>query len=313
MEWALINREAYGAQFNNLYRLDGLIKKEAKNKYGRDKIKNEIAFLKYVSTNNIKFPIPEIIEYTEDSYTMKYYENHKPLITVWKTLGENDKKNILLKIKQYFFNLYKSSHKVITKEEYTSMLIEEVETKLEKRLKQIGEILEKYKHVKKVNLRPIPNVSEILSYFKSEAMKFIKSKRSYILYPIHGDSQFNNILIGEDKEIIFIDPRGSYGNSIIYGIPEYDDAKIMFALSGYDIFDSMKIDSLNIINDSIFVDDLRLNKDCLSLYNFSSVLVLSIWLGNAHCFLDNPCKAFYSYAYAIWLFTTYLENVSNPV
>jgi hypothetical protein len=136
---------------------------------------------------------------------------------------------------------------------------------------------------------------------------FVKST-SHILCPIHGDCQFNNILIGPEKEILFIDPRGYYGTYDIYGIPEYDDAKIAFALSGYDNFDSMKITSLNIENDVVFVEDLRI-KD-LEQDSFVSVLTLSIWLGNAHCFKDEA-KAFYSYSYAMWLISLYLGKSQN--
>ena len=36
-----------------------------------------------------------------------------------------------------------------------------------------------------------------------------------------------------DNEIIFIDPRGYFGNTKLYGLKQYDFAKLLFGLSGY--------------------------------------------------------------------------------
>lgn len=55
---------------------------------------------------------------------------------------------------------------------------------------------------------------------------------------IHGDCCFSNILYGEDKNIIrFIDPRGSFGKTGIYGDIRYDIAKLYHSVDGtYEAF-----------------------------------------------------------------------------
>lgn len=50
---------------------------------------------------------------------------------------------------------------------------------------------------------------------------------------IHGDLCFNNILFKENK-MYLIDPRGSFGESWIYGDQLYEFAKISHSISGYD-------------------------------------------------------------------------------
>jgi hypothetical protein len=94
----------------------------------------------------------------------------------------------------------------------------------------------------------------------------------------------------------------------LYGIAEYDFAKIRFALSGYDIFDNMIVDTLiidgsNLTLPNIFQIDNVFEKD-----DIVSVLTISIWLGNAHCFKHQPPKAMFSYFYAMYLATKYLNH-----
>ena len=51
MEWSIIDREGYGAQFNRLSIKGNLLKKEAKTPYGEQRIENEIALLKFIINN----------------------------------------------------------------------------------------------------------------------------------------------------------------------------------------------------------------------------------------------------------------------
>lgn len=54
---------------------------------------------------------------------------------------------------------------------------------------------------------------------------------------IHGDPTFSNILIDTQKNVKFIDPRGYYGNKMIYGNALYDFAKLYYSCVGnYDQF-----------------------------------------------------------------------------
>ena len=84
----------------------------------------------------------------------------------------------------------------------------------------------------------IKTFDEILSIIEVNVLEYIKSKSNYTYSLIHGDCQFSNILIHKNNDIKFIDPRGYFGNTMLFGIPEYDIAKVFFALSGYDHFDN---------------------------------------------------------------------------
>ena len=153
---------------------------------------------------------------------------------------------------------------------------------------------------------------DILKLIKSKIDYYISLKSDYIYVPIHGDCQFNNILYNtQNCDMIFIDPRGYFGSSIVFGIPEYDLAKVIFALTGYDVFDNMRIDALDIDGDNISMKNIFLEENPLHEESITKYLVLSIWLGNAHCFKNTPLKAIYSYYYAMYLGTLVYNDVMS--
>lgn len=54
---------------------------------------------------------------------------------------------------------------------------------------------------------------------------------------IHGDCTFSNTLIEPDGRPVFIDPRGYFGHTELFGDPAYDYAKLWYSLAGnYDQF-----------------------------------------------------------------------------
>jgi hypothetical protein len=54
---------------------------------------------------------------------------------------------------------------------------------------------------------------------------------------IHGDCTFSNIMLKDDGEPMFIDPRGYFGHTELYGDSNYDWAKLYYSIVGnYDRF-----------------------------------------------------------------------------
>jgi hypothetical protein len=118
------------------------------------------------------------------------------------------------------------------------------------------------------------------------------------------------------EHIAFIDPRGYFGSIELYGMAEYDTAKVIFALSGYDVFDNMDTVVLDIQDDTLHISNLfQLGEEgeeeegkgvIFKPDDIASVLAISVWLGNAHCFKHNPPKTVFSYFYAMYLASKYL-------
>jgi hypothetical protein len=110
---------------------------------------------------------------------------------------------------------------------------------------------------------------------------------------IHGDIHLGNILIDSSKNIYFIDPRGYFGKTKLYGLKEYDYAKLMFGISGYSTFDNISITDLNIINLNLSIDFIKEYEYIFENNIFDDItklLCLSIWLGNNSCFINENKK-----------------------
>ena len=178
--------------------------------------------------------------------------------------------------------------------------------KLEKRYEEIKDIVKDFNFIKSVNGIPIRSFQDNLSLLRKAASDFIENKENFMLTPIHGDCQFNNILYCIEKDdLVFIDPRGYFGDHDLYGLPEYDFAKVKFALSGYDAFDAKEVTNLVISGSSLLLEIPMLSNP-LAKNDFISQLVVSIWMGNAHCFKENKLKTVYSYFIAAYYASLYL-------
>ena len=302
----LHRNQGYGSSFNNLYLFEDKIKKEAKNEYGITKIQKEILFYKYVQKNKC-LPMPEFIESTNSSYTMQYLNNYKPLFTIFPSFTGEQKQNILRRIQNHLEHLHDSSTQIVSKTVYANYLQMEMIDKLVKRYDEVKQIIQEYSFIKTVNNIPIFSFENRLNLLCEKIKQFLSTKIYYFLNPIHGDCQFNNILFNEETgHIVFIDPRGYFGDSDVFGPIEYDLAKVKFALSGYDAFDARNVTGLDISGSNITLDIPTLVPSPLVKNDFISQLVVSIWMGNAHCFKDNKFKTAYSYFIAMYYASLYL-------
>jgi len=306
-----LSRIGYGSQFNDLFIENDIITKKSKTDYGYFKIHKEILFFKYILSNNISLPIPTIYEFGKDYYKMKYLSDYIPLYMCFTNFSDDKKHEIIEKIMSELNKLHISTTKLITKEQFHNLILSETYTKIYKRYQEITDILKNYTHIKKVNNIELLSFDKTLDILQNKVSNYIDSlsNNSYNISIIHGDCQFNNILYNStNNDFVFIDPRGYFGNLDLYGIPEYDFAKIKFALSGYDIFDNMEINSLKIINDNLILPAINIvdNDNLFKKDDIISILTISVWLGNAHCFKNNIPKAIFSFYYALYLASLYL-------
>lgn len=72
---------------------------------------------------------------------------------------------------------------------------------------------------------------------------------------LHGDCTFSNMLLrNETMSAVFIDPRGYFGKTELYGDPAYDWAKLYYSIAGnYDMFNLKRFD-LNITDNEVFLN-----------------------------------------------------------
>jgi hypothetical protein len=305
--------QGYGKFFTKITHVNGFLEKKSLNNDGKIKLKNEIDFYKFISDKKFYKYLPKILDYSEDYFNMEFLENY---ITLEKYLRNNHNYNIennkiIENIKEILENNLYNEIITINKDEFIKNLLLETTGKILERTSKIDIIKEKYKFIKKVNGQEILKLNDIIKNIEKYLEKYIYDNKIFLYYPIHGDIQLNNILINShDKTIKFIDPRGYFGKSKIYGMKEYDYAKLYFGLGGYSYFDFKNVNKLDIDNENITID-MKEMINILDQPYIIQVLIICIWLGNAHCFIENEFKVVESYFYACYISTLVINKLNK--
>ena len=277
-----MNEDNYGFTFNNITIIDNVINKKFKNLLGKIKINNEIEFYRYIFENNISFPMPKIVCYEDGALSLQYINNSS---TLTNKIEFNNIDYYINRIKQYLIIIHNiqipMSFDIIQRD-----LDIELHKKVLDRFNEFdwnSNLL--FNSIKTVNNVKIRNTYEYCNLIRSKISLYLKSRNHYNL--IHGDVHLGNILLDETNNIWFIDPRGYFGESKLFGLYEYDYAKLMFGISGYSVFDNMTINELDIENNNIEISFIKQYEFIFESKLFDKITLLfclSIWLANNSCF-----------------------------
>ena len=124
----------------------------------------------------------------------------------------------------------------------------------------------------------------------------------------------SNILIDTSNKIWFIDPRGYFGNTKLFGPKEYDIGKIIYSLSGFDeinnnhnhffTIDEKSNISVNINNN---IDNYL---DLFDKYDKNILIYMTIlhWFGLTDYSKNNIHQCISAYYYGIYLYHLYYVN-----
>ena len=300
-----MNEINYGFLFNDIKINGNKVKKKFKNETGKFKINNEIKFYKNIIVNNINFPIPKLLNYEDGILEIQYIENSNTLTNI---INKKNVYDYIKKIKSYMNNIHEYK-KEITFETLHHDLIIETEKKIFDRFNEFEwKTNSLYNSIHYVNNIQIKNIDYYCNIIKSKIIHYLKDRNYYNL--IHGDIHLGNIIIDNSNNIFFIDPRGYFGKTELFGIYEYDYAKLLFGISGYSIFDNMIIDKLNIENNNIQIDFIKEYEFIFETDYFDKISILfclSIWLGNNSCF-TNINKKITSLMIAYYYCEKYLDK-----
>ena len=298
--------------FNNITDLNnGYLKKEALDKKGLLLIKNEKNYYKIISFTSINNLFPKIIEYTPNYFIME------KLIGIPLYMCDNYDIYLELVFKS-LESLHNYNYKIIDENEFDMNLKIEFYEKIIQRLNNIIPIIN-YLDISSINGINIKYNNSINYYFKEiikllfDDIKLFYKNKEKTYYIIHGDCNFSNIIkLTNDNQIKFIDPRGYFGNSYIYGIKEYDFSKIMYALSGYDNFNNNEnyyfdynTETKN-INLNIPIIDLFKYKKYFENFDISLKMTIIHWFGLAEYNKNNIHKCIASFYNAIFMYNNFI-------
>lgn len=303
--------------FNNIELIDEdkLLKKGITCK-GKDIIKKEKKWYEYIKTlnnNEVNNLIPKIYDTFESGFIIEYKKNFIP---VYKFLDINkDNMEQKIEVLNNIINKINIIHDVdknnVSKILFFNNLRMEINTKIIERKKIINDVLNYFGKIEYVNNLKIDTFENILNKCKNIIVQYYETIDVYEYSIIIGDCQFSNILIDPDNinNIAFIDPRGYFGNTEIFGPTEYDYAKILYGISGYDNFNSshFNINNINVENKSITfeIESITFDKKIINKY-FNKVhkaFIIIIWLSLAEYNKNNIWKCLSSYYYGLYLGT----------
>jgi HAD superfamily hydrolase (TIGR01509 family) len=288
--------------FNKITNKETTIIKESVCSQGDDIIANEISWYKYIQ-NKFDF-IPKLISSKQKQFELEKLDA-KPLYKYFETFTHNQKLNIISNILDSLDNIHQD--KINIDEQIIKENIKiECYDKIYNRLDKIKNIISYFSDIKSVNnIKIKTDIDTIIDTCYKNILKL--STNEYSL--IHGDCQYSNILYNKSQNKIYlIDPRGYFGKTKLYGPKEYDYAKLIYALTGYDNFNNSDNFSIDISNNNI-IFDIESNYDIINSLSITNKLTLSyliiIWIGLAQYNENNILKCIASYYNGIYLFEKY--------
>ena len=327
LKFILNNSNIYkikGRYFNKFTIFNNKLLKEGITPKGVELIQKEREW--YSSINNNKIHPTLYDTEHKNSILIEYKKNYIPVyqyfININKKIKDNSNlentfdeikpiilESIIKKIK-YLHNI---NVKNISRELFFKNLEIEIFDKIIQRKKNIEGFINYFGKINVVNGINISSFEEILDKCKKiiyEYYENLNNKNLELEYrTIHGDCQFSNILLNNSNitDICLIDPRGYFGESIIFGPIEYDYAKILYGISGYDEFNSnyFIIDSIDNQSINFKINQIKFKQKVLNKYfdKIHYAYLVVIWLGLADYNKNNIWKCLASYYHGLYLGT----------
>lgn len=289
---------------------DDLIEKQSTCIYGDKIITDEMAFYKFHVLDNI----PEIIGFKTNSFVMKKILNSDTLYKKFIKVDIRIQQKMLTSILREVDKIHSIEQIQIDKDQLEGDIKIEFYDKLLIRLGNIDTILKYFNHIKSVNNVKIKFNHNFIIEDIYKKIKFYLIGKGYKYSSIHGDPHMSNVIVDENNKMWFIDPRGYFGNTKLFGPPEYDISKIVYSLSGFDQVNTnpnhfFTIDENNNIEVNI-TNNIDNYLHLFDKYDKKILLCMTIlhWFGLTDYSKNNIHKCISSYYYGIYLYQLYIEN-----
>jgi beta-phosphoglucomutase-like phosphatase (HAD superfamily) len=298
--------------FNKIYETSvNELTKMSTCKYGNKIITDEMLFYKFHNLNNV----PKIIEFNENKFTMLKIKG-KPLIDAFNNARIPKQFEMLQSIIDNLKYIHNQESYDIDRTVLNNDIKLEFYQKVNNRIQNIRPLLYNFHYIKSINgvhIRHsyehiIQNVYSILcDYFNNNVQKY---------HTIHGDPHLSNILIDDNEKIWFIDPRGYFGNTKLFGIKEYDISKIIYSLSGFDEINNNDNHFFVINENNIDVNITNNMNNYIFLfneYNTKILICMTIlhWFGLTDYAKNNVHKCISAYYYGIYLYHVYYKDINT--
>jgi hypothetical protein len=227
--------------FNSVQMHGDLVLKSALNDQGKVLIEREIKWYSYLEGARSLVCRPSIWPSTDRTSFVMTKVKGVPIWTLWPQLDDDGRAMVLTRVFEQLdllHNINLSVGNAVVKRDVQA----EAFDKLLNRHEEIDAMIQSFGPVTWVNGQKLKNAfnprATIGDLFE-RLIKFYDGVEVHQL--IHGDLQMSNSMIDPDTlEVTFIDPRGYFGKTDTFGVADYDVAKLLYSLSGYDLFNYSK-------------------------------------------------------------------------
>ncbi len=289
-------------EFNKVEFHGDLVLKSALNEQGAALIKREVNWYTELLKLDVNVQRPSFWPHPTGSSFVMSKVNGVPLFQFWKTLDAENRGLVLERVfdqmdKLHLVHQCDASHVLA---DHIQDIKIEAHDKLLSRYAEIENVVKAFGEVHTVNGQHLVETDprKVISALYSEMLAVYDNDdvRSSV---IHGDMQMSNTMINPDTmEVSLIDPRGYFGKSEVYGLADYDIAKMYYSLTGYDLFNYSRdfgITSLKngAIQFNIPTPDVTGCEEIMAnRFNYRHRLWLAvIWLGLAGYIKNDPVKS----------------------
>lgn len=234
--------------FNELIIKKDTIIKRPITKQGEDIAAKELAWYQFVKVNSSFSRIPKIHSY--EPFEMEKIRGRNVYECV--ELRFDEKKAVLKEIVKALKNL----HAIGSRETDYFSVKEAYVDKTFDRLSKVRDLIPfANQEYITVNGRRCRNVF----YYKQQLERKVQTFEVSCFEFLHGDCTFSNTMVTNELQPVFIDPRGYFGRTELFGDTDYDWAKLYYSIVGnYDQFNIKRFE-LQILNDAVVNVDVESN------------------------------------------------------
>jgi len=285
-----------------------LLKKESAHPIGDDIIRGEINF--YNSIQQYKLAcFPKVYEFGDTYFIMEKIDG-----AVLKTL------NIDMYLENYIETL-KGLHGTSTLEVSRETLVRdlslEFNIKIKEHVAHTKVLADQFRFIRRVNGTPIllSDITYAIDdlYERIEKELLVPGKNVYDYALIHADAHFSNTMVDSGK-IVFIDPYGRFGDSMVHGSAYFDYCLILFSLTGFDKFSAWKQYHFDIEGDNLLlnidIQDLDKYRPILEKHgiNWNICICMCIlhWLKFTYYTSNHILKSVAAYYHGMYLYHRYI-------
>ncbi|AJD81862.1 hypothetical protein YenMTG1_054 [Yersinia phage vB_YenM_TG1] len=292
--------------FNSIEILDDTVIKHAVNAQGQALQRDELDWYAKVESDSV----PKIVAVDTNSFEMDRIVG----VTAYEWLKNVPRDSQIKYVKNILDALNFSEETICSHDLYKEDFKKEIITKVLDRCKSIQPLIDSFGKVEYVNDVKIGRLKTLLTQAYNHLTHYHEfAVDEYTV--IHGDPNFSNTMMTIGGDVKFIDPRGYFGNTKIYGPRTYDEAKVLYAISGYDSFNSQPDWGGLVINGTrAYVSNDSLIQDYTELEMFDDhhhLWVAIIWIALGGYFKNNPLKAVSAYYYGMYLLSKQLNKMGR--